>query len=195
MSDIIYTPPASSGGTTINPTNNVIPVRSNATTFVDSYLFSNATQLKSVTNGDGKGIILDFLNDRYSLGDPDIVNFGSYITVDNLNSVINLNGGDGFNTRVYIDDTNRFIKTTYTGNDIGLQLDFNNLAYSFGDFNVVNNGTRLIIDDNSLKITFDTNYLNFNGGSLQSNTASGNSGEHLVITLNGTQYKIQLLNP
>ena len=34
--------------------------------------------------------------------------------------------------------------------------------------------------------------LVFNGLALQSNTAGGNSGEHLVITLNGVQYKIKL---
>jgi hypothetical protein len=40
-----------------------------------------------------------------------------------------------------------------------------------------------------------TNTLTFTGAGLQSASASGNSGQHLVITLNGTQYKIQLLNP
>ena len=35
----------------------------------------------------------------------------------------------------------------------------------------------------------------FTGASLQSNSASGNSGEHLVITLNGVVYKIKLELP
>ena len=35
----------------------------------------------------------------------------------------------------------------------------------------------------------------FTGASLQSNTASGNSGEHLIIVLNGNTYKIKLENP
>jgi hypothetical protein len=35
----------------------------------------------------------------------------------------------------------------------------------------------------------------FTGASLQSNTAGGNSGEHLVITLNGSVYKIKLELP
>lgn len=34
----------------------------------------------------------------------------------------------------------------------------------------------------------------FTGTALQSNSAGGHSGEHLVITLNGVQYKIALLN-
>ena len=37
--------------------------------------------------------------------------------------------------------------------------------------------------------------LVFTGASLQSNSAGGNSGEHLVIVLNGTTYKIKLENP
>lgn len=36
--------------------------------------------------------------------------------------------------------------------------------------------------------------LIFTGTALQSNNAGGNSGEYLVITLNGVQYKIALLN-
>ena len=36
------------GGTTINPTNNFIPVRSNATTFIDSVLENGNDYLKSI---------------------------------------------------------------------------------------------------------------------------------------------------
>jgi hypothetical protein len=42
---------------------------------------------------------------------------------------------------------------------------------------------------------FTTTELNFTGASLQSNSSGGNSGEHLVIVLNGTTYKIKLENP
>jgi hypothetical protein len=48
---------------------------------------------------------------------------------------------------------------------------------------------------NTATITFATTALDFTGAGLQSNTSSGNSGEHLVITLNGVQYKIALQNP
>jgi len=44
-------------------------------------------------------------------------------------------------------------------------------------------------------IQFMTPSLVFNDPALQSNTSSGNSGEHLVITLNGVQYKIKLELP
>jgi hypothetical protein len=39
------------------------------------------------------------------------------------------------------------------------------------------------------------NNLIFTGTNLQSATSGGNSGQHLVITLNGVQYKIKLENP
>ena len=56
MSDIIYTPP-SSAGTTINPTNKFIPVRSNATTFIDSCLKQQtATQLVTSFSGNDNGL-------------------------------------------------------------------------------------------------------------------------------------------
>ena len=38
-------------------------------------------------------------------------------------------------------------------------------------------------------------FLNFVGTDLQSNSSGGSSGQHLCITLNGTQYKIDLKNP
>jgi hypothetical protein len=38
------------------------------------------------------------------------------------------------------------------------------------------------------------NNLIFTGANLQSSTSSGNSGQHLVITLNGVQFKIKLEN-
>jgi len=57
------------------------------------------------------------------------------------------------------------------------------------------NTIALLTNTGSNTITFQTGALNFTGAGLQSNSSSGNSGEHLVITLNGTQYKIALQNP
>jgi len=44
------------------------------------------------------------------------------------------------------------INTTYSGNDIGLNLNFANAIYQLGDFNNVNAGTFLKINDNNLSI-------------------------------------------
>jgi hypothetical protein len=255
MSDIIYTPPASSGGgTTINPTNNYIPVRSNATTFIDSLLFSNTNNLKSVYGGNDVGLKLEFANKYYQLGDfGGLFNY-NYISVDDLNNNIKIasqgyiNVGDAdFNGNKYVltiqnsnsgsytflgnlnGDTSGF-NYSYLGNGttnyysltLGCAADGFGLANqetndpntSFGSFitggtmiiqsssnkpvniNAYGSNTNiLILDPASNKMSFTTGALNFVGASLQSNTSGGNSGRHLVITLNGTQYKIQLLNP
>jgi hypothetical protein len=44
-------------------------------------------------------------------------------------------------------------------------------------------------------LNFQTPSLVYTGTALQSATSSGSAGTHLVITLNGNQYKIALLNP
>ena len=127
MSDIIYTPPASGGGgTTINPTNNVIPVRLNATTFVDSNIFNQVGNfLGTYFLGNGAGFYLDYSNGLYQFGDYSIANQGTLLNVD---------------------DTNQVIITQNQGNDLGIGLDFANDLYSFGDFNSVSSGTSFFIN-------------------------------------------------
>ena len=87
MSDIIYTPPASGGGgTTINPTNDFIPVRSNATTFVDSFILNDSVGQVLFTTfnlgGDVCGIYIDNLNKLFGLGDFGFTNNGTYLKID-----------------------------------------------------------------------------------------------------------------
>lgn len=72
-------------------------------------------------------------------------------------------------------------------------LDYDNNYMAWGAFS--GNNTQMNIDDNNQEILFNTENLLFQGTNIQSNTSGGNSGEHLVIYLNGTQYKIKLENP
>ena len=134
MSDIIYTPPASSGGTTINPQNNVIPVRLNDTTFIDSNIENDANNyLKTSvtpTSGDYFGLFIDFGNYIATLGD--------------------INYGHG--TKLQVDDNNQIISTYNNGSQIGLGLNFTNKIYYLGDFNDVNNGTRISLYDKLISI-------------------------------------------
>jgi hypothetical protein len=133
MSDIIYTPPASSGGgTTINPTNNYIPVRSNATTFIDScFTIIASNTLQSVFSGTSKGLELDSFQKLYRLGDY----------------ALSTNG-----TMLVVDENNETISTKNINEPKGLLFDYNNAIYKFGDFNNFNNGTSLIIADNNQNI-------------------------------------------
>jgi hypothetical protein len=91
-----------------------------------------------------------------------------------------------------IDYIARTISARDTGNVTkGLNIDFANQVYEFGDTLF----SAITCDVLSQNIDFKANDLSFRGASLQSSTASGNSGEHLVISLNGSQYKIRLENP
>ena len=219
MSDIIYTPPASGGGgTTINPTDNFIPVRLNATTFVDSNIFNQVGNfLGTYFLGNGAGFYLDYSNGLYQFGDYSIANQGTLLNVDDTNQVIitqNQGNDIGLNLdflnnqfslgdynvlangiSLTIDDNNQFIISRDAGNDIGIFIDFANTSYYFGDFNGINNSTYIFIKDGIQTIQFFTENLDFNGSALQSTTSSGASGRYLVITLNGTQYKIALDTP
>lgn len=57
--------------------------------------------------------------------------------------------------------------------------------------------TEITIDGSSTQgiITAKADIIEFSGAGLQSGSAGGNSGEHLVIKLNGVTYKIALLTP
>jgi len=69
-----------------------------------------------------------------------------------------------------------------------------------GDFDAVGNGTLITIKDGPGDIDLDGARVNFTTdavtitGAVLSGTASGASGQHLRLTINGTIYKIALLN-
>lgn len=117
-------------------------------------------------------------------------NNGFFITNDSC--FFGSNNGDYIGLRTEV-SSGRI--TARTGGNIieGLNLDFYNSQYTLGG--IVANNNFIIIDDVANSIENKTSSLVFTGAALQSNTSSGNSGEHLIITLNGTQYKIALQNP
>lgn len=133
-----------------------------------SMLFDTLNQkITTSFGGSLNGLEFNYANDVY--------NFGDFINQTN-------------GTYIMIDNGSEQIKTWHNGNNRGLQLDFTNLIYTLGDYNGATNQYYITIDDG-------LGELRFNGANLQSNTAGGNSGEHLVIWLNGTNYKIKLENP
>lgn len=96
-----------------------------------------------------------------------------------------------------------FLSVDYTNNTIssynsaatndGIRLDFTNLIYQFGSYNSIGNYIEINDTNNSVQIL--TSNLNFTGAALESSSSGRSSGQHLVITLNGNQYKIDLKNP
>jgi hypothetical protein len=53
----------------------------------------------------------------------------------------------------------------------------------------------ITVNDTGLLQISATQGISITGNALQSGTSGGNSGQHLVITLNGQVYKIALQNP
>lgn len=137
MSDIIYTPPASSaGGTTINPTNNFIPKRQNATTFADSVL-ENGTNYLYSNYGGYTGLGLDFLNFVSYLGD--------------WNNLIN-------GTSFVVNDASEEIYTKHNGFTNGIAMNFTANSYLFGN---IGTGSNITIDANNQYILFNINAAQF----------------------------------
>jgi hypothetical protein len=137
-------------------------------------------QNKYITTKDGineKGLRCDFQAEYYYLGDYNNITNGTFLQINNLNTIID---------------------TKFNGNPFGLSCDFSSGAINcfLGDYIGYNNTTFIQVEDATKNITFNlSNNLIFNGAALESPSAGGNSGKHLVITLNGNQYKIKLELP
>ena len=168
------------GGT--NPTSLYIPYN-NGGTFADSYIINDTfnNNLKTTNSsilGD-TGLLLDFQNDNYFLGDYAEKNYGIFLNVDDFNGYVRTHYSGNFTgllidfpnniyklgdydflthngTSLIIDDDAKFIVTKNNGNEFGLKLDFANNIYKLGDFDNIQNTTHFIVSDASKNIS--TNY-------------------------------------
>lgn len=123
--------------------------------------------IKTKNNGNDIGLMLDFANDKYWIGDVNGITNNVAFTVD----------GGG----------NEVYSTSAPGQYDGLWLDYNNRKFTFGDANNNVNNTYIIVDDTNQRLEVS--------GNLASGTAGGSSGQHLKIRVGGVDYKIALLNP
>jgi len=153
-----------------------LPVWTGASTLGTSSLYDDSSVLKSVYGGNDVGLKLDFANNNYTLGTPNIkyqiddfgilggnanLYFNTAATdngigisvVDTTTATLNYvwlgdynNTGNG--TSLRIDDLagSSNIRTRYQSNDIGLKLDFASSKYELGQL-TGGNQTKLIIDD------------------------------------------------
>jgi len=113
-----------------------------------------------------QGLKLDFANNTYQFGQLSGNNFTKFI----------------------ISDAGREIYTSINGSINGLLISQSNDNYKFGVMNG-GNTTNISISDGG------TYPIRFNGTNLLSGTAGAHGGQHLKININGTNYKIALLNP
>jgi len=125
-------------------------------------------EIISKFNGTPKGIYINFDFDFYSYGD------NSY--------------------NIEFDTINNFIETKGAGLKYGMQIipEF----ITLGDYDGNQAFPSYIqIDNQNGPVSIGAEELKFYGLNLQSSSAGSNSGQHLVITLNGVIYKIELKNP
>lgn len=114
---IIYIPPVPQPPI-INPTSEVVPVADGGN-FIDSNInnyVDNLLQTRSTITLDPKGIILDFVNNLWQLGDP----FGINITLDSNTNIININGLGTFPSISVIAD--KVMPITIDGTQYYIQL-------------------------------------------------------------------------
>ena len=201
-----------------NNSTNVLTIGTGATTKVDLLnlygnsvtVFSDITlflaagsTLKTYVSGTDQGIKI--INGEYLFGDYGGTltgaimvisgntiytgnNSGSFgYTLDFLDMKISLGDYDTFGNGVVfrVDDINEEIYTEFLNLQYGLKV-IPQHTY-LGDFGLNYNGYFIHIDDANEKLIL-------NGTNLLSTSAGSTSSQHLVVTINGTIYKIQLKN-
>jgi len=155
------------------------------------------------------GLNLDSNQKLFILGDYVNANNQFKLIIDDANQLISTTDSNGANglaigtgfanigafTGSYLylginqgNGTMQAFNTASTSN--GLSLDFNVGSYLFGSYNSV--GNYIQIDDTLNSIITSTSNLEFNGASLEDPTPGVIATKALLITLNGTQYKINL---
>ena len=143
--------------------------------------FGNFNNQTSLQVNDGGNIIFTTTT---------IGNNGIYIT--NQNAILGSQNSLGY-LFINCDYTNNIISTFNTSSvDTGLKLNFNNDIYTLGGFNSGGNIIEINDDPAFNQIKFETSTLIFNGAALEDPTPGAVATKALLITLNGTQYKINL---
>jgi hypothetical protein len=133
-------------------------------------------------------------------GDDGAIDF--YCCVNgNLQNVMTLNGADNENNTYRPLDLNGNALKTSSGNltiettgssGPGI-IQINSLQSA--SMNTNNGGALSLNTSGGGNIVMNTSAgIVFNGATIQSSTSGGNSGQHLIVTVNGTQYKIALQN-
>lgn len=138
---------------------NTLQIQDLTTNFYSKIDYSASVISTYYENGSGligAGIFLDFANDIYQLGTQN-GNVNYVVVSDNNNYIELATGVAGGNTTTFkIDDNASYIKTFYTGDSKGLNLDFGNDVYKLGSFipnPITNVATSIEVDNNNSTIT------------------------------------------
>ena len=150
----------------VNPTPKKMPVQL-AGAFVDSDLRNQVGDLlESIIGNVTEGIEISFTNGRYRFGAID----------------------KGAGTGISIDRNLQTIVTESNGINQGLKIDAVSGLTIIGDIDQSHNGYNIEIDDGAQE-------MRLNGTGIITASASGASGLHLKLKINGVPYVIELQNP
>ena len=152
--------------------------------------------INTIYKGNNLGLILNFAEDTGGIGKgtspADGFVKGVWVrNIDGENPIIVIGDFDEDNpgnlTQLTVDDSNNIIKTAYNNEDAGINLNYSNKVYGFGQI-TGGSGTKLEIDDDNEKLILSANLETTNAG-------SGAAGKRLKITIGGSDYLIDLITP
>lgn len=173
--------------------------------------------LSSYSVNDEIGLFIDLAQNKYALGDHGYLRGQTAFWLDDSQRLIEtrfsfapdgisldlqnklykfgyVSAGTGF----FMDVTNNIYEMKSGSTPFGFSFDTSNNKFSFGDIGGFGGLSKIDFDgtNSTALLSAETVALSDAGaGTLLSGSSGGNSGQHLVITINGTVYKISLLNP
>jgi hypothetical protein len=140
-------------------TDTYIPLWSGSNALTSSFLQQTDNTIQTVYEGTtNSGISLQLSQSTYLFGAWNTGNYTNIIVYDKLkvidvDSIGDIRIGDtSFNqhgTALTINDTDQLIRTSNGPINKGLSLDFANEKYTLGNYNNINNGTKIVINDTS----------------------------------------------
>lgn len=198
ITDIFSNRPTASAvatGTLFFSTDTSVIYQSNGTTWITYGGSGSTPTIQAVLTAGNTVTSIDMNNiDAYHrfYPAPYDVNNALYIGPEVLGSY-----GNNYCAIVFYQSSNNVIKTVLGNSSTffsqGFRMNFDNNQYEFGDYFNNGNGTKIVIDDFANEITLQQDALYLNGA-ITSGTTGIISGQYLIVTINGTGYKITLNN-
>jgi len=166
---------------------NVTPLQIAETRLGTQYLASNI------------GLDLNFSTNKFTIGDYDNTANGISVQVNDSSSSVfigyNAPFGSGISYNKMAAGASNFFATFLGANVSGGNSIMQNYFTGTNDITLTSNNAFIKIDGVANNTNITTDIIEFNGAGLESSSSGPTSGKHLVITLNGVQFKIELKEP
>lgn len=157
------------------------------------------TRLGTQYSASNIGLDLNFSNNKFTIGDYDNTANGISVQVNDSSSSVfigyNAPFGSGISYNKMAAGASNFFATFLGANVSGGNSIMQNYFTGTNDITLTSNNAFIKIDGVANRTNITTDAIEFNGAGLESPSSGPTSGKHLVITLNGVQYKIELKEP